>query len=188
VHIKQLWTCKTMEILESSPAVNVNIHSILFSDDVCDLISSNALLEKMGDITRSADDWENHVESNYPMKQGRIIHSLTIYLVNKFNGFDHRNDHKLFEEEIKNDTDGLLMKEATVGLKWLKKVQIVVALYPFHYDCLIGYKKLKKKGRRKTLVKWPRILECALDSENMDCLLHIDITLVRKEAKRNGIF
>eukprot|EP00475_Leptophrys_vorax_P005568 TRINITY_DN1335_c0_g1_i6.p1 TRINITY_DN1335_c0_g1~~TRINITY_DN1335_c0_g1_i6.p1 ORF type:complete len:177 (-),score=48.25 TRINITY_DN1335_c0_g1_i6:344-874(-) len=176
-----------MEILKSSPAVGItNIHGVLFSDDVCDVISSNALLEKMGDIMRSADDWENHVESNYPMKQGRIIHSLTTYLVNKFNGFDDRNDHKSYEEEIENDTDGLLMKEATVGLKLLKKVQLVVALYPFHYDCLEGYKKLKKKG--KTQVKWPRILECALDSENMDCLLRIDIKLVRQEARRNGIF
>eukprot|EP00475_Leptophrys_vorax_P005567 TRINITY_DN1335_c0_g1_i4.p1 TRINITY_DN1335_c0_g1~~TRINITY_DN1335_c0_g1_i4.p1 ORF type:complete len:189 (-),score=55.04 TRINITY_DN1335_c0_g1_i4:85-615(-) len=176
-----------MEIPESSPALSVkNIHGVLFSDDVCDVISSNVLLENMGDIMRSADDWENHVESNYPMKQGRIIHSLTTYLVNKFNGFDDRNDHKSYEEEIASDCDGSLMKEATVGLKLLWKVQVVVDLYPFHYDCLEGYKKLKKKG--KTQIKWPRILECALDSKDMDCLLHIDINLVRKEAQRNGIF
>jgi hypothetical protein len=92
----------------------------------------------------------------------------------------------LFEEETANDCDGSLMKEAIVGLKLLWKVQLIVDLYPFHYDCLEGYKKLKKKG--KTQIKWPRILECALDSEDMDCLLHIDINLVRPEARRNGIF
>jgi hypothetical protein len=66
----------TMEVVESSAALSVtNIHGVLFCDDVCDVISSSALLEKMGDIMRSADDWENHVESDYPMKQGRENYS-----------------------------------------------------------------------------------------------------------------
>jgi hypothetical protein len=42
--------------------------------------------------------------------------------LNKFNGFDDRNDNTLYEEEIAMDSSGLLMKEATKGLKISWKV------------------------------------------------------------------
>jgi hypothetical protein len=52
-------------------------------------------------------------------REGEFIRSLRIYLLNKFNGFDDRNDHNLFEEETANDCDGLLMKE---GNSWTEIV------------------------------------------------------------------
>eukprot|EP00475_Leptophrys_vorax_P005570 TRINITY_DN1335_c0_g2_i1.p1 TRINITY_DN1335_c0_g2~~TRINITY_DN1335_c0_g2_i1.p1 ORF type:complete len:190 (-),score=44.47 TRINITY_DN1335_c0_g2_i1:87-656(-) len=177
----------TMEIGESSSEFTIRyIHEILLSDDVCDVMLATTLVEKLREIMRCANEWEKHVDSYYPEEQANIIHSLTAYLLNKFNGFDDRNDHELYDEEISMDSSGLLMKEAIVGLKVTWKADLICGLFPFHCDCMRGYKKLKNKG--KTEIKWPRILECALDSEDMDRLLRIDIKFVRQEARRSGIF
>ncbi len=68
---------------------------------------------------RSVEDLKNGkllFDSNYPI-EANIVHSLTAYLLNKHHGFDDRNDHELHEQENLNDSSGLLMKEAIVGLK-----------------------------------------------------------------------
>jgi hypothetical protein len=57
-------------------------------------------------------------------------------------------------------------------------------LYPFHFQCMEGYKKLKHKNK---VIKWPTILECELNSNDMERLIGVEMRSVRTEARQRGM-
>jgi hypothetical protein len=171
------------EIKESSHEfIYSDTLNLLLSDEHCESIDEAVFVEKLISLRKHANDWELKVDSKYSDEQAFVIDGLHNILLNKSNGFGDRNDQAFFEEMMSADTSGLLIKEATVGMKLSKKIFLSGHLFPFHYSYVNGKKKLKKKRRT---MKWPRILDCDVESDDMDRLLQVDLaSLIKATAEK----
>jgi hypothetical protein len=163
----QEFTCKNTLIL-------------LLSDEHYENIDEAILVEKLIGLLQRANDWDLKIDSEYSAKEARVIYGLHNILLNVSNGFGDRNNQASYEEKISNDPSGLLTKEAIVGMKWTKKMILAGHLFPFHYPYVTGKKKLKKNKRRN--IKWPSILDCDLESDDMERLLQIDLASLSKAS------
>ena len=157
----------------SSPgSISSNTLTLLLSDDHCDSIDEAVLVQKLIELETRATEWERKVYSEYTAGQARVIDGLHNLLLNIVNGFGDRNDHGQYEYLLSKDASGSLLKVATVGVKWSKKMFLTSTLFSLYHDYVTGKKTLTKK--RKTVL-WPRIMDCDVESDDMERLLQIKI-------------
>lgn len=69
---------------------------------------------------RALCEWELMCRRTYQEEDELTIHSMFAYHVNRFNGFGHRNDERLYATEISNDPTGAFREEALRGLEIFK--------------------------------------------------------------------
>ena len=153
-------------------SISENILTLLLSDEHCDIIDEAALVEKLIAIRAHETKWDRRVDNEYNGGQARKIRSLHNLLLNIVNGFGDRNGPGRFDRQLRRDTTGNLIKEATVGVKWSKKGFLTAHLFTSYLDYVHGKKKLSNKRK---LVMWPRILDCDNESEDMDRLLQVNV-------------
>jgi hypothetical protein len=166
------------EIKESCDAIKLSkALTMLLSNEHCEIIEQANLEEKLAGLVENANRWEQRIEAEYTEEQTVLIDSLHNFLLNKSNGFSHLNNLALYEEIIASDKSGNLLKEASEGMKLSKKLILAGDLFPGKTD--------------QKFVNWPRILDCDIDSDDMECLLYVDSeslskALCRKTENKRG--
>lgn len=143
------------------------------ADEHCDKLGVEEIMDKLSNVGSNCSQWQHRIENEYSFKHACAIFDLQIHLLNKSNGFADRNDNSIYYNIISKDESGIWIKEATLGFKLRKKNYVASKLFPYFNDRNPEFQKLRKK--KNYLVSWPRILDCDVDSEDMDLLLLVKV-------------